>query len=319
MIVTEAPLGSVWVSVPVPLSATTVFVSPGSTSVSLASTPGAATLSGVSSSVVPVSSTAFGGSLTRGDRDAARRGVGQRRVVGDGERHGARERRRALGGVDVRHVAQRGLVGGRRRGAGQRQRVADLRPGRDAGVHAGEREHVLGAGEVRGDRDRRAGDHRARVGVGDRQAGVDRRRRVVLGVGERAAGGRDVRRVGGAGHRHRDRRRRAARRERVRERVRRGPRRVVAVVRVRRVADVGAVVRDRAVRRLGDRGDGDRPAVDVGVVGEHEDQRHARVLADRRRVVHRDRGVVDGGHRALDDRRASEPPVTVNVNVSAAA
>ena len=64
MIVTDAPLGSVCVSVPVPLSATTVFVSPGSRSVSLASTPGAMTASGVSSSVVPLSSTAFGGSLT---------------------------------------------------------------------------------------------------------------------------------------------------------------------------------------------------------------------------------------------------------------
>ena len=177
LIVTDAPLGSVCVSVPVPFSATTVFVSPGSTSVSLASTPGAATFSGVSSSVVPLSSTAFGGSLTAATvmpRVAESR---QRRLVGDGERHRPREGRRALGGVDVRHVAQRGLVGGRRRGAGQRQRVADLRSGRDAGAWTPrEREHVLGAGEVRRDRDRRAGDHRARVGIGDRDARVDRRR-----------------------------------------------------------------------------------------------------------------------------------------------
>ena len=46
-----------------PLSRVTVFVSPLSGSVSLASTPGAATVSVVSSSVVPVSATAVGGSL----------------------------------------------------------------------------------------------------------------------------------------------------------------------------------------------------------------------------------------------------------------
>src|SRR3954469_13614465 len=64
LIVTDAPEGRVWVSVAVPLSFVTVLVSPGSTSVSLASTPGAATLSGVSSSVAPESSTACGGALT---------------------------------------------------------------------------------------------------------------------------------------------------------------------------------------------------------------------------------------------------------------
>ena len=64
MIVTDAPLGNVCVNVVVPLSRTTVFVSTGSASVSLASTPGAATFSVVSSSVVPLSSTAVGGSLT---------------------------------------------------------------------------------------------------------------------------------------------------------------------------------------------------------------------------------------------------------------
>ena len=63
LIVTDAPLGSACVRVPVPLSATTVLVSPGSTSVSFASTPGAATFSVVSSSAVPTSSTAVGGSL----------------------------------------------------------------------------------------------------------------------------------------------------------------------------------------------------------------------------------------------------------------
>jgi hypothetical protein len=51
-------------SVADPLSATTVFVSPGSMSVSLARTPVAGTLSSVSSSVVPESLTASGGSLT---------------------------------------------------------------------------------------------------------------------------------------------------------------------------------------------------------------------------------------------------------------
>jgi len=64
LIVTDPPSADEPVSVPEPFSATTVFVSAGSKSVSLASTPGAATVSGVSSSVVPVSSTAVGGSLT---------------------------------------------------------------------------------------------------------------------------------------------------------------------------------------------------------------------------------------------------------------
>ena len=64
MTVTFPPSAVEPVRVPEPFKATTVLVSPGSTSVSLANTPGAATLSGVSSSVVPVSSTAVGGSFT---------------------------------------------------------------------------------------------------------------------------------------------------------------------------------------------------------------------------------------------------------------
>ena len=56
-------------------------------------------------------------------------------------------------------------------------------------MHPAQREDVLGAREVRRDRHCRARDHRAGVGVGDRSAGIDRRRGVVLGVGQRAARG----------------------------------------------------------------------------------------------------------------------------------
>ena len=65
MIVTAAPSAEVPVSVAEPLRPTTVLVSPASGSVSLASTPGAVAVRVVSSSVVPVSSTAVGGSLTQ--------------------------------------------------------------------------------------------------------------------------------------------------------------------------------------------------------------------------------------------------------------
>ena len=94
LIVTDAPLASTCVNAAVPLSRTTVFVSPGpSTSVSLASTPGAATFNVVSSLVVPVLLTAVGGSLTARDVDRARRDVaGGRNVVGGPE--GDRARRR---------------------------------------------------------------------------------------------------------------------------------------------------------------------------------------------------------------------------------
>ena len=60
---TAAPLALVPVKVDEPFSLTTVFVSPGSLSVSLVRTPAAGTLSVLSSSVDPVSSFAVGASF----------------------------------------------------------------------------------------------------------------------------------------------------------------------------------------------------------------------------------------------------------------
>ena len=54
---------------------------------------------------------------------------------------------------------------------------------------------------------------------------------------------------------------------------------------------------DRAVRRIRRRRDRLRPAVDVGVVGQHVDRARARVLPDRGGVVDRRRRVVGVAHR----------------------
>jgi hypothetical protein len=74
--------------------------------------------------------------------------------------------------------------------------------------------------------------------------------------------------------------------------------------------DRGAGERDRATDRVADRGDGERVAVDVGVVGEQGRGRdHLRLILDRGADVgDRDRRVVDGGHGDPEGRAGGEPP-----------
>ena len=117
MTVTEAPDGSVWVSVPVAVEGDHVFVS---SRVHVGVVGEHARRGDGERRVlvgVPLSSTAVGGSLTAAtvmprvaESDSAVLSV---TVNVDG----AGEGRRALGGVAVGHVAQSRLVGGRRRGA----------------------------------------------------------------------------------------------------------------------------------------------------------------------------------------------------------
>ena len=105
-----------------------------------------------------------------------------------------RQHRRIRAGVGIRHRAQRRLIIGHGRRA-------------DKGEHAGagvikaenvvlirKPEHVLPGGEVAGDGYRRARQARA-VHIGDSQHGINRRRRLVLGVAQCAAIRRQHRRV----------------------------------------------------------------------------------------------------------------------------
>ena len=146
-----------------PVTSTAVRVVPVSTSVSLARTPGAGTVSGVSSSVENESATATGASLTGVDGDVDGGGVGVDAVVGlVGELVAAVE-------VGVGRV-------GHRRGAGVRRSVvqstgpiADSVPS-SGPVDDGEGEVVVvGVGGAEGD-----DDGGVLVG-GRRQVGGDRR------------------------------------------------------------------------------------------------------------------------------------------------
>src|SRR5206468_772551 len=93
-----------------------------------------------------------------------------------------------VAGVEVGHRAQGGLVLGHggRTAEGQHAGGGVVAAG-DA-VLVGEAQDVLAGDEVGGDRDRGAGEVGA-VDVRNREGGVDRRGRLVLGVAERAGVG----------------------------------------------------------------------------------------------------------------------------------
>ena len=196
-----------------------------------------------------------GGILENGRRVVHRR----RRVVDAGDRDRDGRGRAAVQGVGERV----------RRRAGRCVAVVRIRLiGQPRAAHGDDDRAVR---RIR----RRPDQLQAAIWIGVVRQHVDRGRRGVLGH-SRGVVDRD-RRVVHAGDRDRDGRRRAAV-ERVGEAVR------AAEVRGRLVRQAGAAAgdHDRAVRRLGDRVDRHRAAVDVGVVREHVDRRRAGVLGHRR-------------------------------------
>ena len=239
-----------------------IVLGPASMSVSLANTVIA--VAAASSSTVAVSLTATGGSSTQvtvTDTVA---------VVAAGERVG--ERVRGPAGLAVAVVGV-GLVG---------------EPGAAAGDHDG----AVGRLGDRADR------LRAAVDVGVIGQHVDRGGGGVL---EHGGGVVDGDRGSSTQVTVTDTVAVVAAVERVGERVRGPAGLAVAVVGVGLVGEPGAAAGDHhgAVGRLGHRGDRDRVALDVGVVGQHVHRGGGGVLEHRGGVVDGDRGVVDtgDGHR----------------------
>ena len=106
-----------------------------------------------------------------------------------------RQRARIVAAVEIADRAQRGLVVRDRTAAplSVSTPVAAFAAAADA-VLVGEAEQILAGGEIGRDRHGRAGEVEV-VEIGDRQRRIDRGGGLVLGIGQRAAGGRDDRRI----------------------------------------------------------------------------------------------------------------------------
>ena len=220
-----------------------------------------------SSSTVAASSTAVGGSSTQVTRHAD--GRGRAAVQGVGEVVG---RRAVVAVVRVRRVAE-------------------------AAAAHGNGDSAVGRVEWprRSSSDRR----RCRCRWPARRSWSRRSPRATVSASSTAVGGSSTQVT-----RHADGRGRAAV-QRVGEVV--GRRAVVAVVRVRRVAEAAAAHGngDSAVGRVSGRGDRLRTAVDVGVVAQHVDRGRVGVLGHRGRVVDRRRRVVHAGDASRGRSRSS--------------